>query len=606
MKKITHKIALVIMIILLTFTNSILAQVKKKVKTDEEPPTLIVKYDFQMGAYITGKLKPKHNQPVVLKIININKFANFVEIVNNDVKISNNLESDEEQVKAILENNKPSEEIIPKILNTEVTVSTKSGSNVTPPKDKISFNTALEEKIKKLVEQKSTQESLFNASSITIIDNQKALKTAKDNCEEESNKLKNTQEESKTEIETNLKQLKQKLDEAEKKLLASEKNREDIQKKIDGINYEMNSIQKQLDIYGNISENFTKRTQKLLENYNNIQNCLIDVNRINAAYNNYVDFVINPNLTNSQYVNDLPKICIILDKDRTSEYQSFIKTYEKTYRTFITEYSDTFNSDLFYEITKNDKTYADLVKLKFDNVKIEVETINTLVNTSELRKKLNNVELIDHVLKQENAFEVVSNPIQPLEDYIEFKVKITPNKDLGISVIKQQVPKYFTYTEYVKGGVRWDFSAGTVFDFGIKNQEYEVKAITSSTYKIVENNTSQYTPTIAGLLHTSFRSNSMFAFGFSLGASIDLTSLNLNSFFPGISLLIGKKEKTIFTVGPAFKKVKQIKSIYDTNTTYDTQIAITDITSEQFKIGWFVGISYNLTNKQKSKIKVVN
>lgn len=98
----------------------------------------------------------------------------------------------------------------------------------------------------------------------------------------------------------------------------------------------------------------------------------------------------------------------------------------------------------------------------------------------------------------------------------------------------------------------------------------------------------------------------MFAFGFSLGASIDLTSLNLNSFFPGISLLIGKKEKTIFTVGPAFKKVNQIKSIYDTNTIYDTSIQVADITSEQFKIGWFVGISYNLTSKQKSKIKVVN
>jgi hypothetical protein len=523
------------------------------IKTIYNPPTLVVEYDFQTGTYTTGKLKPKHNQPVVLKIININKFANLVEITNNDVKISNHLEPDEVEVKDALDNNKPSEVITTKTLDTEI------------PKSRI------------IVENTTKEANKIKKDLTTKLNDIKALKLNYSN-----------------------------------KSLQESKDTIAFQNKIEGFEFAENVIQKQLDVFGNLTENFTKRTQKSLENYNTIQNCLIDINKINAAYDSYIDFVINPNLNKNQYNPDLSKTWVILDKEKRANYQSYIKTYEKAYQAFKTEYSDTFNGDLFYEIAKKDKIYADLVKLKFDNIKTEVESTNTIVNTSELRKKLSNVELIDHVLGQENAFEVVSNPIQPLEDYIEFKVKITPNKDLGNSIIKQQVPKDFTYTEYVKGGVRWDFSAGTVFDFGIKNQQYEVKEGLSTdstpkpTYKIVENNTSQYTPTIAGLLHTSFRSNSMFAFGFSLGASIDLTSLNLNSFFPGISLLIGKKEKTIFTIGPAFKKVKQIKSIYDTNTTYDTSIQVTDITSEQFKIGWFVGISYNLTSKQKSKIKVVN
>lgn len=564
------------------------------IKTIYNPPTLVVEYDFQTGTYTNAKLKPKHNQPVVLKIININKFANFVKIENNDVKISNHLEPDETEAKAALENNKPSEAIIPKALGVSVPI----------PENVINM-------------AKKTEKDQIDKSNIA---SQSSLETKNiaflDNIAEKELELKIN--------EFDLKKANDAIEEANKKLevmnidsLKSSyyKLKQDnitIQNELDNLNYERLKNQNELDKYGDFSRNFKNKTNKLTEKYIAFNSCLVNINRINAAYSSYIDFVINSNLTKIQYRDGATNICAILNYDKRTDYYIYVKDFEKKYSEFLSQYNETFNIDLFYEIIKIDESYANLVKLKFDNVKTEVEATNTLVNTSELRKKLNNVELIDHVLKQDNAFEVVSNPIQPLEDYIEFKVKITPNKDLGTSIIKQQVAKDFTYTEYVRQGVRWDFSVGTVFDFGIKNQEYEVKEGLSTDptpktiYNIVENNTSQYTPTIAGLLHTSFRSNSMFAFGFSLGASIDLTSLNLNSFFPGISLLIGKKEKTIFTVGPAFKKVNQIKSIYDTNTIYDTSIQVADITSEQFKIGWFVGISYNLTSKQKSKIKVVN
>ena len=123
-------------------------------------------------------------------------------------------------------------------------------------------------------------------------------------------------------------------------------------------------------------------------------------------------------------------------------------------------------------------------------------------------------------------------------------------------------------------------------------------------FEIIENNNSNYTPTIAGIIHTSFRSNSMFAFGLSLGVSINVTELNFNSFFPGVSLLIGKREKMVFTVGPAFKRVNQLKSIYKDAMILDEKIQLTELTSPQFKIGYFFGITYNLTSKQKSKIKL--
>ncbi|MBL0013616.1 MAG: hypothetical protein IPP30_07635 [Flavobacterium sp.] len=237
-------------------------------------------------------------------------------------------------------------------------------------------------------------------------------------------------------------------------------------------------------------------------------------------------------------------------------------------------------------------------------MKKDVEVTYSKVDITDLRKRLNNVEIIDSVLSTEKAFTIVSDPVQPLEDYVEFKVKIKQSRSLGSSMIREN-DRDFTYMEYVRNGVRWDVSVGPVFDFGIKNQEYEIQKTDDNKYKIIENNSSQFTPTVAGMLHTSFRTNNMFAFGFTLGVSINVTDLNFNSFFPGVSLLIGKREKIVFTVGPAFKKVNQIKEIYKDNRIVDEQIQVTDLTSEQYKIGFFFGLSYNLTSKQKSRVKTL-
>ena len=76
-----------------------------------------------------------------------------------------------------------------------------------------------------------------------------------------------------------------------------------------------------------------------------------------------------------------------------------------------------------FEISKVNKSYADLVKLKFEAVKKEAKKINAQVNPNELRKKLNDVEIIDSFLSTENAYTTFSDVIQPLQDFIEIKVK---------------------------------------------------------------------------------------------------------------------------------------------------------------------------------------
>jgi hypothetical protein len=70
--------------------------------------------------------------------------------------------------------------------------------------------------------------------------------------------------------------------------------------------------------------------------------------------------------------------------------------------------------------------------------------------------------------------------------------------------------------------------------------------------------------------------------------------------------LIGKKQKFILTAGPSFRQVDVLKDNYETDTLYpigdfsDTS----QLTSKQFKIGGFFGITYNLTQKQRGKFKI--
>jgi hypothetical protein len=588
----------IISTLLMLFAVSIYGQKKKEVlkqvetlrnetdKSNFKLPTLEAIYDFKTQTYITDELKPKHKQPVVLKIININKFANIVEIFSNDIRIKDDfLDGDDKAVSTILKVDKPAEPIKFSALSntiTQVPKETQDDSDDATRGKKMDIENLNSEIVK---------------SNKVILDNSNGIDTKLALIEEYENAKKTVTNDTdkiikydKTPIE---------LDEKIKNLYTEIDSLKKNTKENEGIIKEKEN--KLFEINDNL-KNFVYKTNKLAKEYVKIYSKLTNINKLNASYNSYIDFIINPDLNPDQY-NENKLICTILRQDRRNDYYGYITDFDENHAYFLMKYNEIFNDDLFYKIATNDASYANLVKLKFDNIKTEVETIYNLVNLNELRKKLSNVEILDSVLSQKEAFMIVSDPIQPLEDYVEFKVQIKQNKELGNSIITQ-IPKKFTYIEYARGGVRWDFSVGTAFDFGIKNQEFEIQKISDTNFKIIVNNSSQYTPTIAGMLHTSFRSNSMYAFGFTLGASIDFTKLSLNSFFPGVSLLIGKREKIVFTVGPTFKKVNQIKSIYENNRELTATIPIEDITSEQFKIGWFFGMSYNLTSKQRGKFKL--
>lgn len=589
-----------VFIALLTFCSfSIHAQDKK---TEKEKPTLEVVYDFETQRYTTYQQRPQHKKPMVLRITNINKIANIVEIVTNDVRIKDDfLDAEEKKVKTILEGDKPVEAIKADAISVDLSIPAK----VLTENDKKTNPKTTE--IRKLTNQIEAIDREISALKIKVERNDNAIDGHKNELLKNENDLNaelksldsTSTADQKAAITKKHNDLAQPIKDKVKALVDENVT---LKKSIEDLKNDKKSKENELNQNNDDLRNFKMKASALVEKYTLFIKKIKDVNRINSAYNSYIDYIINPSLTHAQYNTDAKLICAILREEKRDDYQSDINLIDEKYGDFVESYNTLKNDNLFFEITKIDESYANFVKIQIENLKKDIDQVYKTINVTELRKKLNNVQIIDNVLSKEKAFVVVSNPIQGFEDYLEFKVKIKQNRELGTSIIKEN-NKEFTYVEYVRQGVRWDVSIGTVFDFGIKNQEYEVKKLDNDQFEIIENNSSKYTPTIAGILHTSFRSNSMFAMGLSLGVSINITDLNFNSFFPGVSLLIGKREKMVLTVGPAFKRVKQIKSIYENDRILDEEIQVTDITTDQFKIGYFFGITYNLTSNQRSKIK---
>ena len=292
---------------------------------------------------------------------------------------------------------------------------------------------------------------------------------------------------------------------------------------------------------------------------------------------------------------------------------SSIEVYKKEIFLFdelMSSFNDAYLNAMLNSYHK-DENQTEYVKTKYQQIKDEVDKINSNYIALDLKAKLDKMEAIDNVLNNEKAYQITSAPIQPFEDYVTFDVKIKHRDPKRISEYDDN--REFTYMEYTQGGVRFDFSTGVVFNFGGNNKDYEIRdvlvtqgGINENKKEIVLTSKNDFTPMLSGMFHTSFRRNGICAFGLTLGASLNVETFQLNSLFPGVSLLIGKKQKVIFTMGPALRQVEVLKSNYETNKAYELGEFndTSQLTSNQFKVGYFFGITYNLTQKQKEKFKI--
>lgn len=550
---------------------------KNKEKPSPEDNTEFICYDFASGNFDKKKITVRRNEAVAIKIKNINPFFYRINVKSDD-KIISYLNTDRDEV-----------------------------AKVTNEIEQMNYY--------KIQEQYSFE---LGAPSLFI--------EAPDNKEkiEELNKL-NEDINSKNKLGLDEKFYKEKIDRFLKlgsdisniqldSLKIFQNNLLKIQKDLIGLDYEIqkkvNSTTNQ-DIFKTV---LNDRITRLNSRYYFFEKNAREIIKLNQNYNNYVDKVITAELTYCMYQNILenqekkikdgekiPQIetTFLLDIKKLNGAYSTFNNYKTAYQEMVNELNE-FTIFLNYSNLNvlNDKEFVRSVLLKdIDRLQKSVKNIDEVVQKINLSKKLNQVEVLDRLLRKKTTYEYVSAPIQGEEDYLEFDVAIKSKRDMK-DTFHVDNDKSFKYRQYINGGIRFDFSLGTVFDFGTTDEKYTLDQ--NNSIKKMNNN--RYNPTIAAMFHASFRNSSDFAFGFTVGTSFN-TNFSFNSLFPGVSILFGKRNKFILTAGPSFRLVDELKSNYQEGEILNNGITDEDLLVKNFKVGVFFGLSYNLTPKQQSSLK---
>ncbi|WP_106914659.1 hypothetical protein [Chryseobacterium aurantiacum] len=562
-----------------------------------------VVYDFSSGEFINKDLKVKRGKPVSLKIQGINPFFYEILIKSEDKEISyqnTDVEAAKKTLDEIQQNNyyKMQESFV--FEESYVTLLSPGKSSNSNP------------------EILNLQKKYFKLDSLDL--KIKQFENERNNLAE---KLKMNESLRDENYEKNKNSLQNEIGNKNNDIYASNQKALKVQ-------YEIKQLIGKSTDADVLRENINKRINKLNTAYNNFIDISREFIKLNQNYNNYIDKVISPELSHAMYMsiinnqedNALYKKCqkdnnnkdcellkgkrvpiettFFLTKENIDYAYGVFKVYPKLYQELITNVND-FISFLNYDnlnySSENDVLRSALTK-DVERIQKSIKITDDVIQKINLSKKLNEVEILDRLLREPQTYEYVSAPIQGEEDYLEFNVVVKSKRNLS-NTYHINNDKSFRYFEYITGGIRFDFSVGTVFDFGTIDKKYTLDS--SNQIQRLDNN--KYNPTIAGIFHASFRNSTDFAWGVSLGASFT-TGLSFNSIFPGVSLLMGKRNKIILTAGPSFRMVDELKANYQEGMQLNNSLADEDLLTRNFKIGGFVGLSYNLTPKQKDTLKL--
>lgn len=590
---------------------------------NRDSTTQIIEYDFVKGVYDKTPNPLLQNIPVVLKIKNINRLFYKPMVEGKDIE-SNDANLSEVPTKTVL--NKLEEYTLtkPETLTFSFAYTLQENN---PSSTEIDIKDATEEK--KLDGFKKNIDNL----KIEISENDALIKKYKDlinlkrnsNIAKSEDKIFPLSKSNPANVVTDkpivkvdsVTVLQNKIDSLQNKNIDKEKSIFDYNMKY---NQTIDNIKATKVLVAQLNDNLILINSK----YNSFYEVAIEIQKITNRYNNFIDKINRPDFNeedyklvknnNSHKVESLEKTPII-NPDNIKNYYSKISDFENFYNNFVKECNDPKFRNLQQKLytIKNLQVYLQFIDKDLARLKTSALDIYKNADNSKIYNKLNQVEILDRELSQKENFTYVSDPIQGKGDILEFNVEIKPKNDYKDALSIYQ-PRKFTYSSNLRGGIRFDFGVGLSIDFKNNNEQFEIQEIFNDTtpqtsVKYLQMiNDNKFLPKLVGMFHTSLRSNTNLAFGLSLGTALDVTNFDISSIYLGFSTLIGRKDKLVLTIGPSFMSAQQLKNTYrqyiesnDLKTKLPDGFQLTnDIYTRNYKVGYFLAITYNLTTKQRS------
>lgn len=311
-------------------------------------------------------------------------------------------------------------------------------------------------------------------------------------------------------------------------------------------------------------------------------------------YNNILLIAKNPHLKQNEVEKELKKV--IIDSQlynlkylysMVSNLKNNIVDFKATHHNFITS----------SVVAKAYNEFSPKTEVQpFFDVVAEIDSVVKKANHHQI---IQDLYLMINSLRDPQNFMIVSAPIQPKEDLVIFNIDIK-HKDTSGRFLTDD--RSFKYRDYVKGGIRYDFSTGIALNFGLNDRSYRLDDIVGTdSVKIMTNKErSGPSPQIAAMFHTSIRATTLCRTGFTIGSTLNTADFNISSLFFGLSAMFGRSEKFICTMGMALKNIKILDGRYENEQKFKKgNISETVLSEKKIMPGFFISFSYSLTQKQK-------
>ena len=340
-----------------------------------------------------------------------------------------------------------------------------------------------------------------------------------------------------------------------------------------------------------INDNFralqlnNNKIYSMIENEKNIENKLKrKVEVINIM--NKINEIKNAQKILSEAQKFYENLVILVNSDILTN--EILEIKKEMFKSYIKDYDDKVN-----DVVNIIKYYSQQI-LIIDNIKNFINRIDQNIYKNEidaLKKVLSKKNSIDSIYKlaflyseiNESQFVVYSFIPNPESDNIKIKINVVSKKE-KLNKIKIEVPLVMT------GGFKVDFSSG-MFISNIVDKKYVNKKDTKSTntpYKLVSDSDS-FSLGIASFMHAYFRWGEVLNVSLTLGLGFD-QDVQFKTML-GLSFILGRKQRFIFTLGGAIGKSKDI--LEEDKDKETNELIIPNYSNKFRKLGWFLSVSYN-------------
>jgi hypothetical protein len=242
------------------------------------------------------------------------------------------------------------------------------------------------------------------------------------------------------------------------------------------------------------------------------------------------------------------------------------------------------------------KNQFDILKTLISDLQNEYRKILNILSSDKIDAFASNVQKVYMSFDKSNHEVHIKEYDLRNIDVVKLDISIEPkNNALGYKSRKEK----FTSVIRTYGGLRFDVSAGLMFNMNLNDRSYyyDSSGFVSDTSIIVRaKNRNSYIPFVGTQLNVY--ANKPFRLpmspGVCIGVSTDLKDLR---YYLGGCMVIGNQDRIVFSGGLAGGQVDILSGRYNTNKAYLTSsLPDAPLIEQAFRLGYFFSITYNLTS----------